>query len=287
MTTTKRSTFGAGLRTTILLATLSGLFVAIGFLIGGSSTALLFLFLAALMNMGSYFFSDKLALAMSRAKPISESEAPRLYQIVRDLCTRADLPMPRLYMIPADQPNAFATGRNPKHSAVAVTRGITQLLSEDELRGVLGHELTHVKHRDILITSVAATIGAAITYLGYMLLWFGGDDNNSPLGLVGVLAMVLLAPLAATIIQLAISRQREYAADAGGAEITGNPESLASALLRLEEGAKAMPMQVNQAAEPLYIVRPFSGGGFARLFSTHPPIEERIRRLRQMRPALG
>jgi heat shock protein HtpX len=287
MTTTKRSTFGAGLRTTILLATLSGLFVAIGFLIGGSSTALLFLFLAALMNMGSYFFSDKLALAMSRAKPISESEAPRLYQIVRDLCTRADLPMPRLYMIPADQPNAFATGRNPKHSAVAVTRGITQLLSEDELRGVLGHELTHVKHRDILITSVAATIGAAITYLGYMLLWFGGDDNNSPLGLVGVLAMVLLAPLAATIIQLAISRQREYAADAGGAEITGNPESLASALLRLEEGAKAMPMQVNQAAEPLYIVRPFSGGGFARLFSTHPPIEERVRRLRQMRPALG
>jgi heat shock protein HtpX len=270
------------------LATLSGLFVAIGFLIGGSSAALLFLFLAALMNMGSYFFSDKIALAMSRAKPISESEAPRLYQIVRDLCTRADLPMPRLYMIPVDQPNAFATGRNPKHSAVAVTRGITQLLSEDELRGVLGHELTHVKNHDILITSVAATIGAAITYLGYMLLWFGGgDDNNSPLGLVGALAMVLLAPLAATIIQLAISRQREYAADAGGAEITGNPESLASALLRLEEGAKAMPMEVNQAAEPLYIVKPFAGKGFANLFSTHPPIEDRVRRLRQMRPALG
>ena len=288
MTTTKRSTFGAGLRTTILLATLSGLFVAIGFLIGGSSTALLFLFFAALMNMGSYFFSDKLALKMSRAEPISESEAPRLYQIVRDLCTRADLPMPRLYMIPADQPNAFATGRNPKHSAVAVTRGITQLLSEDELRGVLSHELAHVKHRDILITSVAATIGAAITYLGYMLLWFGGgDENDSPLGIVGALAMVLLAPLAATIIQLSISRQREYAADAGGAELTGNPESLASALLRLEEGAKAMPMQVNQAAEPLFIVKPFSGGGFARLFSTHPPIEDRVRRLRQMRPALG
>jgi heat shock protein HtpX len=287
MTTTKRSTFGAGLRTTILLATLSGLFVAIGFLIGGSSTALLFLFFAALLNMGTYFFSDKLALKMSGAKPISESEAPRLYQIVRDLCTRADLPMPRLYEIPVDQPNAFATGRNPKHSAVAVTRGIMQLLSEDELRGVLSHELAHVKHRDILITSVAATIGAAITYLGYMLLWFGGDENDSPLGIVGALAMVLLAPLAATIIQLSISRQREYAADAGGAELTGNPESLASALLRLEEGAKAMPMQVNQAAEPLYIVKPFSGGGFARLFSTHPPIEDRVRRLRQMRPALG
>jgi heat shock protein HtpX len=287
MTTTKRTTFGAGLRTTILLATLSGIFVAIGFLIGGSSTALLFLFFAALLNMGSYFFSDKIALKMSGAKPISESEAPRLYQIVRDLCTRADLPMPRLYQIPVDQPNAFATGRNPKHSAVAVTRGITQLLSEDELRGVLSHELAHVKHRDILITSVAATIGAAITYLGYMLLWFGGDENDSPLGIVGALAMVLLAPLAATIIQLSISRQREYAADAGGAELTGNPESLASALLRLEEGAKAMPMQVNQAAEPLYIVKPFSGGGFARLFSTHPPIEDRVRRLRQMRPSLA
>jgi heat shock protein HtpX len=288
MTTTKRSTFGAGLRTTILLATLSGLFVALGFWIGGASTALLFLFFAALFNMGSYFFSDKLALAMSRAKPISESEAPRLYQIVRELCTRADLPMPRLYMIPADQPNAFATGRNPKHSAVAVTRGITQLLSEDELRGVLAHELSHVKHRDILITSVAATIGAAITYLGYMLMWFGGgDDNDSPLGLIGMLAMILLAPIAASIIQLSISRQREFAADATGAELTGNPESLASALLRLEEGAKAMPMQVNQAAEPLYIVKPFSAKGFANLFSTHPPIEERVRRLRQMRPALG
>jgi len=286
MTTTKRSTFGAGLRTTILLATLSGLLVAIGYFIGGPGAALGFLFFAALLNMGSYFFSDKIALTMSRAKPISESEAPRLYQIVRELCTRAGLPMPRIYMIPVDQPNAFATGRNPKHAAVAVTRGIMQLLSEDELRGVLGHELTHVKNYDILITSVAATIGAAITYLGYMLLWFG-DDNNSPLGLIGSLAMGLLAPLAATIIQLSISRQREYAADAGGAELTGNPESLASALLRLEEGAKAAPMQVNQAAEPLYIVKPFSGGGFANLFSTHPPIEERVRRLRQMRPALA
>ena len=287
MTTTKRSTFGATLRTTILLATLSGLLVAIGFLIGGASTALLFLFFAALLNLGSWFFSDKLALKMSGAKPISESEAPRLYQIVRELCTRAGLPMPQLYMIPVDQPNAFATGRNPQHSAVAVTRGIMQTLSEDELRGVLSHELAHVKHRDILIQSVAATIGAAITYLGYMLLWFGGDDNDSPIGLVASLALVLLAPIAATIIQLSISRQREFAADAGGAEICGNPESLASALLRLEEGAKAIPMQVNQAAEPLYIVKPFSGGGFANLFSTHPPIDERVRRLRQMRPALA
>jgi heat shock protein HtpX len=287
MTTTKQSTLGATLRTTILLATLSGLFVVIGFAIGGQSTALLFLGMAALMNMGAYFFSDKMALKMSGAKPVSESEAPKLYQAVRELTTRAGLPMPRLYVIPQDQPNAFATGRNPQHSAVAVTRGILSLLSEDELRGVLAHELAHVKHRDILIQSVAATIGAAITYLGYMLLWFGGDENSGPLGLIASLALVLLAPIAATIIQLSISRQREYAADAGGAEICGNPESLASALLRLEQGAAAMPMQVNQAAEPLYIVKPFASKGISGLFSTHPPIEERVRRLRQMRPSLG
>ena len=286
MTTTKRSNFGATLRTTILLASLTGLLVVIGALIGGPQMALVFLGIALAFNLGAYWFSDKLALTMSRAKPVEESEAPRLYQIVRELTTRADLPMPRLYMIPQDQPNAFATGRNPKHAAVAVTRGITRLLSEDELRGVLAHELAHVRHRDILITSVASAIGGAITYLGYMLLFFGGDDDESPLGLVASLALVILAPIAATIIQLAISRQREFSADATGAEICGNPESLASALLRLEEGAKAMPMEVNQAAEPLYIVKPFSGGGIASLFSTHPPIEERVRRLRQMRPAL-
>src|SRR6478609_8969546 len=285
MKTTKQSTFGATLRTTILLASLSGLLVVIGALIGGPSTAALFLGFALLINLGSYFFSDKLALKMSGAKPIEESEAPRLYQIVRELTTRAGLPMPRLYMIPQDQPNAFATGRSPKHSAVAVTRGITKLLSEDELRGVLAHELTHIRNRDILIQSVASAIGAAITYIAYMLLWFGNDDN-SPLGAIASLAMFILAPISASIIQLAISRQREFAADAGGAELCGNPESLASALLRLEQGATAMPMQVNQAAEPLYIVKPFSGKGLAGLFSTHPPIEERVRRLRQMRPSM-
>jgi heat shock protein HtpX len=285
MTTTKHSTFGATLRTTILFAALGGLLVVIGALIGGPSGAAVFLGIALLINLGSYFFSDKLALAASKAKPIDEAEAPRLYQMVRELSTRAGLPMPRLYMIPNDQPNAFATGRDPKHAAVAVTRGITKLLSEDELRGVLAHELTHVRNRDILIQSVASAIGMAITYLAYMLMWFG-DDDNSPLGLIASLGLVILAPISASIIQLAISRQREYAADAGGAEICGNPESLASALLRLEQGAAAMPMQVNQAAEPLYIVRPFKGGGIAGLFSTHPPIEERVRRLRQMRPSL-
>jgi heat shock protein HtpX len=285
MTTTRSSNFAAALRTTVLLASLTGLLVVIGFLIGGPDTALLFLIMAAVFNFGAYWFSDRIALAMARAKPVTREEAPRLFEMVEELTTRAELPMPKLYIIPQDQPNAFATGRNPKHSAVAVTRGILKLLSEEELRGVLAHELAHVRNRDILISSVAATIAGAITYLGYMLMWFGGDDD-SPLGLVGALAMVLLAPIAASIIQLAISRQREYSADATGAQICGNPESLASALLRLEEGAKAIPMQVNQASEPLYIVKPFSGGGFAKLFSTHPPIEDRVRRLRQMRPAL-
>jgi heat shock protein HtpX len=286
MTTTRRSNVAAALRTTVLMATLTGLLVVIGFAIGGSGTALIFLFMAALMNLGAYWFSDKIALKMSGAKPVSEQEAPGLYQMVRELTTRADLPMPGLYVIPQEQPNAFATGRNPKKSAVAVTQGIMKLLSEDELRGVIAHELAHIRNRDVLIQSVAATIGGAITYIAYMLLWFGGDDE-SPLGLIASLAMVLLAPIAATLIQLSISRQREFSADATGAQISGNPESLASALLRLEEGAKAIPMQVNQATEPLYIVKPFSGGGIASLFSTHPPIEERVRRLRQMRPALG
>src|ERR671910_3464608 len=237
MTTTKRSNWAATLRTTILLASLTGLLVVIGALIGGPQMALIFLGIALLFNLGAYWFSDKIALKMARAKPIEESEAPRLYQIVRELTTRADLPMPRLYMIPSDQPNAFATGRSPNHSAVAVTQGITKLLSEDELRGVVAHELAHINNRDILTQSVASAIGAMITYLAYFFIWFGGDDE-SPLSLVANLALVLLAPIAASLIQLAISRQREYSADATGAQICGNPESLASALLRLEEGAK-------------------------------------------------
>ncbi len=286
MTTTRKSNFSAALRTTILMATLGGLLIAIGYAIGGIQIASVFLAIALVMNGVAYWFSDKIAIASARAKPLSEQEAPGIYQMVRELTTRADLPMPKLYMIPSDQPNAFATGRNPKHAAVAVTQGITKLLSEDELRGVIAHELAHVKNRDILTQSVASAIGAMITYLAYFALWFGGD-GDSPLGLIGSLALVLLAPIAATLIQLGVSRQREFAADATGAQVTGNPESLASALLRLEEGAKAMPMQVNQATEPLYIVKPFRGGGIAGLFSTHPPIEERVRRLRQMRPALG
>src|SRR3954451_11595239 len=193
MTTTRRSTFAAGLRTTILMAALGGLLVIIGYAVGGVSGASVFLVMSLLMNLGFYWFSDRIALASARAKPISEQEAPQLYQMVRDLTTRADLPMPRLYMIPSDQPNAFATGRTPKHSAVAVTAGITKLLSEDELRGVISHELAHVRNRDILTTSVAAAIGSAITWLAYLLLWFGSDDD-SPLSLVANLALFLLAP---------------------------------------------------------------------------------------------
>ena len=286
MTTTKRSNFSAAIRTTLLLAGLGGLLVVIGALIGGAQGATLFLAIALLFNLVMYFFSDKIALRAARAQPVSEQDDPRLYQMVRDLTTRAGLPMPKLYVIPQEQPNAFATGRNPKNAAVAVTAGIRKLLSEDELRGVLAHELGHVRNHDILITTIASAVGTAITWIAYMLLWFGGDDE-SPLGAIGAIALVLLAPLAATIIQLAISRQREYSADATGAEICGNPESLASALLRLEAGAQAIPMQTAQTTEPLYIVKPFSGGGFASLFSTHPPIEERVRRLRQMRPTIG
>jgi heat shock protein HtpX len=215
-----------------------------------------------------------------------EEQAPKIYEMVRELTTAAKMPMPALYVIPQAQPNAFATGRNPDHAAVAITAGIMKLLSPEELRGVIAHELAHIRNRDTLIQSVAAAIGGAISYLGYMLMWFGGDDN-SPLSLIASLVLVLLAPIAATIIQLAISRQREFSADATGAQISGNPESLASALLRLEEGSKEIPMQVNQATECMYIVKPFSGKGIAGLFSTHPPIEERVKRLRQMRPTLG
>jgi heat shock protein HtpX len=281
MTNTTQSNWKAGIRTTILLASLTGLLVLIGQLIGGPSTALMFLLIGAVLNMGAYWFSDKIALKMSRAQPLSEQDEPRLHQIVRELAHSAGLPMPKLYKIPASQPNAFATGRSPKHAAVAVTEGITQLLSESELRGVLAHELAHVRNRDILTQSIAATIGGAITWMAYMLVWVGGDDD-SPVGMIGAIAMMLLAPVAAGIVQMAISRQREYAADATGAQICRAPNALADALERLESGAKAMPMQVNAAAEPLYIVKPFSGRGVASLFSTHPPIEERVRRLRAM-----
>ena len=274
-----------GLKTAALLGGLGGLVVLTGSSFGRTGLVLA-VPVALAVNGYAYFNCDRLALRAMHARPVSEPEQPAMYRIVRELATTARQPMPRLYVSPTNQPNAFATGRNPSHAAVAVTDGITKLLSEDELRGVISHELAHVRNRDMLTTSIASAIGMMITYLAYFFMWFGSDDN-SPLSLIANLALILLAPIAASLIQLAISRQREYSADATGAEICGNPESLASALLRLEEGAKAIPMQVNQASEPLYIVKPFSGRGIAGLFSTHPPIDERVRRLRQMRPSLA
>ena len=281
---TARSNFAAAFRTGLLMAFLMGLFVVIGALIGGPDTALTFLAIGAVMNFGAYWFSDKVALKMAGARPLESGEAPGLERMVADLSSKADLPTPRLFLIEQEQPNAFATGRNPKHAAVAVTAGILQLLPEDQLRGVIAHELAHIRNRDILIQSVAATVGGAITYLGYMLMWFGGDDE-SPLGLFGALALMILAPIAASLIQLAISRQREYSADATGAEISGSPESLAGALENLERGAEALPMKVNESAEPLYIVKPFRSGAMSHLFSTHPPTAERVRRLRELAAA--
>lgn len=280
MSGVRKTNWRAGVRTTALLAGLTGLLVFIGQLIGGPQTALLFLGIGLVLNMGTYWFSDRIALRMSRAKPLDDQEAPRLHQMVRELCLSANLPMPRLYVVPQAQPNAFACGRSPKRAAVAVTEGITQLLGETELRGVLAHELAHIRNRDTLTQAVAATIGGAITWIAYMLLWF--SDDESPLGLVGQLGMVLLAPLAAVLIQLGISRQREYAADATGAAIAGSPIGLADALERLEACAAAVPMQVNPSSEPLYIVKPLHGGAIASLFSTHPPMAERVRRLRAM-----
>jgi len=273
--------FMTRLRTWLLIAALSALLVAIGFLLGGSYIYL-FLGLAVAMNFFSYFFSDKLALASSRARPISQAQAPELYADIRELTQRAGLPMPRVYMTPAQQPNAFATGRNPSHAAVAVTQGLVQLMPREQVKGVHAHELSHVKNHDILVSSIAAMIGTVITWLSYMFMFFGGDDNNSPLGGIGSLAALIVGPLAATLLQLGISRQREYLADASGARLLGRAAPLADALESLERAGQSIPMQVNPATESLYIANPLSARGMSKLFSTHPPIEERVRRLRAM-----
>jgi heat shock protein HtpX len=273
--------FMTRLRTWLLIAALSALLVAIGFLLGGSYIYL-FLGLAVAMNFFSYFFSDKLALASSRARPISQAQAPELYADIRELTQRAGLPMPRVYMTPAQQPNAFATGRNPSHAAVAVTQGLVQLMPREQVKGVLAHELSHVKNHDILVSSIAAMIGTVITWLSYMFMFFGGDDNNSPLGGIGSLAALIVGPLAATLLQLGISRQREYLADASGARLLGRAAPRADALESLERAGQSIPMQVNPATESLYIANPLSARGMSKLFSTHPPIEERVRRLRAM-----
>lgn len=279
--------FTTRLRTWLLIAALSGLLVAIGFLLGGSYVYL-FLGIAIVMNFFGYFMSDKIALKSSRAQPISESQAPELYADVRELTQRGKLPMPRIYLIPSEQPNAFATGRNPSHAAVAVTQGLLTLMPREQVKGVLAHELSHVKHRDILVSSIAAMIASVITWLSYMFFFFGGgDDNDSPVGAIGALVALIVGPLAASLIQLGISRQREYLADAGGAELMGKAAPLADALESLERATKAMPMQVNPATASLYIANPLKAGGMSSLFSTHPPMAERVRRLRAMDAARG
>ena len=270
-------------KTIVLLTALAALLVVIGGALGGKNGALIALFIAIVMNFGSYWFSDKIVLSMYHAQEVTEQEAPDLFNLVQQLTQQAGLPMPRVYIIPDPSPNAFATGRNPQHAAVAVTEGILRLLSWEELAGVIGHELGHVKNRDILIQSVAATIGAAITYLAYFGMFFRGssdsEDGGSP---IAAILMVVLAPLAAGIIQMAISRSREYQADASGAKFCGHPRWLADALRKLERGSEQIPMQAEQATAHMFIVHPFSGGGFAKLFSTHPPTEERIARLEAM-----
>jgi heat shock protein HtpX len=274
------------LKTTVLLAGLTGVLLAVGDLWAGQNGLILALVIAAVMNLGSYFFSDKLAIAMSGAKPISREEGPRIYQIVERLAAKANIPVPKIYMIPTDSPNAFATGRNPNHASVAVTRGILAICDDEEIEGVLAHELGHVKNRDILTSAVVATIAGAITLIARMVFWAemfgfgggGGDDRRG--GALSALAMMIVAPLAAVLIQLAISRSREYEADATGARITGNPQGLARALDKIDKWAKQIPMRATPTMAHLYIYQPLTTGQmFSNLFSTHPPIRKRIERL--------
>ncbi|MDA8170640.1 MAG: zinc metalloprotease HtpX [Nitrospiraceae bacterium] len=273
-----------GLKTTVLLVALAVFFVWAGRLIGGRQGMTIALVFALAMNAFAYWFSDKMVLRMYRAQEVDEATAPELYGIVRRLSSKAGLPMPRVYIIPQDQPNAFATGRNPKHAAVAATEGILRLLTPEELAGVIGHELSHVKHRDILISSVAATVAAAISYLAQMGQWaliFGGggrgrDRDENPLAAI---LMMFIAPIIAIIIQMAISRSREYSADESGAELAGNPRFLSNALRKLDFASKRVPMRATPATAHMFIVNPLSGKFLLKLFSTHPPIEERIRRL--------
>jgi heat shock protein HtpX len=274
-----------GLKTALLLGLMSGLLLAIGEYFGGANGLLISIIFAAVMNLGSYWFSDKIVLRMYKAQEVGSGH--RLYMMVERLARQAGLPMPKVYIIPDASPNAFATGRNPAHAAVAATEGILQILNDAELEGVLAHELTHVKHRDILISSVAATIAAAIIGAARMAQFaalFGGyggrgedrDRGNNPIAL---LAMIILAPLAAALIQMAISRSREFSADAGGAQIAGNPYGLADALRKIDAVAKRVPLDANPATAHMFIVKPFSGAGLMSLFSSHPPTEDRIRAL--------
>lgn len=278
------------IKTGLLLGALTGLLMLIGGFFGGQQGVVIAFIIAMVMNLGSYWFSDKLVLRMYRAQPVSENEAPELYAIVKNLALKASLPMPRVYIIPGDTPNAFATGRDEHHAVVAVTEGILRILNRDELEGVIAHELTHIKQKDILIGSIAATLAGAIVMLANMAQWaamFGGgsrDDDEGGGGVIGLILMAVLAPLAATIIQMAISRSREYLADAGGAKVSGKPYGLANALEKLSRASQVIPLEANPSTAHMFIVNPLTGRSLMNLFSTHPPVEERIARLKSMRP---
>lgn len=273
----------------LMMAGLSVILVLIGNAVGGANGAMLFFLISLGMNFFSYYFSDKVAIKMTRSQPVTEEEVPELYAIVRRLTQRAGLPMPGIYITPSPQPNAFATGRNPNHAAVAVTEGLLRILNKTELEGVLAHELAHVKNRDVLVGTIAATFAGAISMLANIIQWgaiFGmgrSDEDEGAGGLIGGLLLAIIAPIAAMIIQMAISRSREYMADEDGAQFAGNSGGLANALLKLESASQRIPMQVNPAASHMFIVNPLSGASMARLFSTHPPIEDRVRRLKEMR----
>lgn len=275
------------MKTFLLMGLMTVLLVFVGRLLGGQSGMVMAFFFAVIMNLGTYWFSDRLVLRMYKAREVTRAESPDLLGVVEELAGRAGLPMPRVYVIPDEQPNAFATGRDPNHAAVAVTEGILKTLSRDELRGVLGHELAHVKHRDILIGAVAATMAGAISMVANMAQWamiFGGgrSDDREGGSHAGGLVMMIVAPIAAMLIQMAISRSREFLADEGGAQFSGNPLSLANALRKLEKKAEQIPMDASPATAHMFIVNPLSGGGLMKLFSTHPPMEERIARLEAM-----
>jgi heat shock protein HtpX len=281
------------IKTGFLLIVLTCLLVLAGGALGGRQGMAIAFVLALIMNVGSYWFSDKIVLSMYGAQPVEEAQAPGLYRIVRELAAKAQIPVPPIYLIHDDSPNAFATGRNPSHAAVAVTEGILRIMTEEELKGVLAHELSHVKNRDTLTMTIAATLAGAITFLAQMAQWgamFGGGrrDNESGgggggLGVIGVLVMAILAPFAAMLIQMAISRSREYEADASGARLCGKPSALAQALQKLDRAARQDPLPATPATAHLFIVNPLTSGGLASLFSTHPPIEERIARLQAMK----
>ncbi len=278
-----RASFSTKARTWILLAGLTALFIGVGAAIGGA-VLWFFVVFSVLINVAAYWASDKFAIRAARAKPVTEAEAPDLHRLIEELAQLYDVPKPRVFLIPSEQPNAFATGRNPEHSAVAVTQGLLQYLPRDQVRGVLAHEFAHIKNRDILVSSIAAMIAGAISAIGNIFFFaaiFGGDDNDNPLGAIGALATIIIAPLAATLLQLGVSRQREYLADATAARVLGTGEPLAEALETLERGRQALPMQVNPATSSLYIVNPLKQVGVTTLFSTHPPLEQRIERLRE------